>query len=121
MNQPTMQVISVKADGSITGLQFKSKGLDLRDFGSASIKRATEIEWCENSQRWTIRFLQGQLKDTYATRYLCTVFNVDLASRKGLKVINSVLLFEDYDNAVAMEVDLIQAIMKQGKGSYVFD
>jgi hypothetical protein len=121
MNQPATQVISFKADGSIKGLQLKAKGLDLRNFGNASIKRATEIEWWEDSQRWAIRFLQGKLKGTYATRYLCTVFNVDLDNRERLKVVKSVLLFEDYDNAVAMEVELLQAMMKSGKESYVFD
>jgi hypothetical protein len=119
MSNLTTQVISVKTDGSIKGLQFKGKGIDLRDFGHAAIKRVTDIEWCETAQKWKIKFLQGRLRDRYADRFLCTF----LAQGCDYTAVDSdnLLLFNDYDSAVAMEVELIQAAVKGGKDFYVFD
>ena len=119
MTKTTTQVISVKTDGSIKGLQFKTDGLDLRDFGNASIKRVTDIEWCEDAQRWKIRFLQGRLRNRYADRFLCAFLTqgCDHVAADG----GGLLLFKDYDSAVATEVDLIQAAVKGGKDFYVFD
>jgi hypothetical protein len=116
----TTQVISVKTDGSIKGLQFKGKGIDLRDFGHAAIKRATDIEWCETEQKWKIKFLQGRLRNRYADRFLCAFLaqgRDDTAVDGG----EGLLLFNDYDSAVATEVELIQAAVKGGKDFYVFD
>ena len=119
MSNLTTQVISVKTDGSIKGLQFKGKGIDLRDFGHAAIKRATDIEWCETEQKWKIKFLQGRLRNRYADRFLCAFLaqGCDDTAVDG----GGLLLFNDYDSAVAMEVELIQAAVKGGKDFYVFD
>lgn len=119
------QLISIRPDGSIKGLQFKGKGLDLRKFGKASINRVSEIDWCEDKQKWKIYFLQGVLGHTYAdvsclTNYLKLSRSEEMAIRgKSQLGEHNVLLFDDYDTAVEAEVLLIQAAVKSGKANYV--
>ena len=119
------QLISIKPDGSIKGLQFKGKGIDLRRFGKASINRVSEIDWCEDKQKWRIYFLQGMLCHTYVD-ISCLTHSLKLSRADENLILSkahlgehNVLLFDDYDTAVEAEVLLIQAAVKSGKANYV--
>lgn len=62
------QVVTIHPDGGMSGLQRKrGKGLDLRQFGRASIERVSEIVWCEDRQRWKVQVLD--LKVAYWMAY----------------------------------------------------
>ena len=51
----SQQVITIGTDGSVKGLQRKAgQGLDLRMLGKAEIVRASEIEWSQVLQKWTV-------------------------------------------------------------------
>jgi hypothetical protein len=119
MANAATQVISVKTDGSLQGLQFKKNGIDLRQFGNAAIKRATDIEWCEDAQKWKIKFLQGRLKGKYADRFLCAFLAQGCDENKVDE--SGTLLFDEYDSAVSAEIEMIQSAVKSGKDFYVFD
>jgi len=112
MNQ---QVITVQPDGTISGLQRKTgKGLDLRQFGHARIERVSEITWDEKRQRWTVNIINGPMEGTLLT--WASWRGAGFTSiPKGCKVTSSsVMMFEDYDDAVATEVAFLDMLRKRG-------
>ena len=103
------QLITVAPDGSISGLQMKrGHGIDLREFGNADIQRTSLIEWSSAEQRWFIRFLHR--KDGGPECYSCSDFH-----KFGIWPLHStvdadgVMYFDDYEDAVDVEVDVVQA------------
>lgn len=122
---PIKQVITVRPDGSIEGLAFKNKGLNLQQFGRAKIERTSEIVFDEALQKWTIKFLHGTCAGqtarlAHAMRFECVA---ELAERcPGLTANDSAdttLAFDDYDRAVQIEVLLIQAARLAGLGDLI--
>ena len=106
------QVITIGTGGGISGLQVKpGKGMDLRQFGKAVIKRASEILWHERRQKWYVKVLEG----TYAGRF---VNCADL--RKAGYAIDGpgweVAYFDDYDEAVRAEIAFLNHV-RQTEGS----
>lgn len=118
--KPTTQVITFRPDGSIDGLQFKGKGIDLRRFGSAKITRTTDILFDEASQKWTIKFLHGTCTGQtaavwHAQRFECMIeLEAMFRPLRSDEPRDTVLAFEEYEQAVAVEVLLLQAARKAG-------
>jgi hypothetical protein len=121
------QVITVNPDGSIFGLQHKrGQGVDLRKLGHAKVKRETLIEWDEARQAWTIRWTTperdewGQLEWDHGTFRRA---GVDHRAHGGFVYPSTVpdahaewaVFFDDYEDAVAAEVAVIQALQVAGK------
>lgn len=113
------QVISVKANGSISGLQHKpGKGIDLRQFGKANITRASEIVWNEMVQKWYVQFIRGPLAGHTLTQDVWERLNMPtpageppelhpVESPIGHELCATVYptaMFEEYDEAVDAEV-----------------
>lgn len=115
------QVLTIGADGSISGLQRKpGQGVDLRQFGSAQIKRASEIEWQEGRQRWAVRFLSGP--------YTGKLLNIGIAEEAGVSWVTTLaadlvladhegntLMWVDYDHAVKAEIAVLDALRVAGQ------
>lgn len=123
----TKQVITVKADGTIEGLQRKpGQGLDLRQFGKAVIKRASDIEWQEGDQMWAVRllgdhalsgtlviarsFIEMTAKGDGGTLDPGAVISGDWRVREA----DNALLFENYDDAVKIEITYLDALRLRG-------
>ena len=119
-----MQVITVRPDGSIFGLQHKrGRGIDLRAFGPAKIERATLIEWEEKHQAWFIRWTEEAGMDI--PLWDSETFNNVMVGweRFNGRVCpeyiegcwtSEVILFHDYEDAVAAEIAVIQAMQLAG-------
>lgn len=85
------QVITIKPDGTMAGLQHKpGKGVDLRQFGPAKIERASEIVFNEDTQKWNIRIL-------------CEPWGGEIIFLHG----HGVLEFQEYDDAVTYEIEIL--------------
>ena len=102
------QLISITPYGEMVGLQTKKgKGIDLRQFGKAEIKRSSIIEWDNCHQKWFIRMLPEGYELTTSvlmgvgSRFL---FN---HSEDG-----DIAYFDDYEDAVKVEIAYIQETRK---------
>lgn len=120
------QLISIHPDGSVTGLQFKKKGINLQKLGHAVTRRVTDIEWNDYTQDWQIRFLMGTLRGRLLTHELALLAEMppeSLGSAPELrgpdKLEYLTCHFDDYDTAVAAEIEFIQRIRLMGKGKMV--
>lgn len=114
------QIITILPDGSLFGLQHKQgQGVDLRQFGKADIKRATLIEWEANIQKWYVRWADSD--DAFWTEYLFDEVGVDPEDYNGslrrdpLLGDDPIIYFPNYEEAVAAEVAVIQAMQMAGK------
>lgn len=113
MNQ---QVITVQPDGSISGLQRKAgKGVDLRQFGHATIERVSEITWDEDRQRWVVNIISGPMAGTLLKWAVWrgagfTTIPEGCQVRTG----SGDMTFENYDDAVATEVAFLDMLRKRG-------
>ena len=111
------QIITIKPDGSIFGLDHKRKGLDLREFGKASTRRETLIEWSEENQKWFIEWATGDRRSwTHQMIREQTgdeiPFEVAPDDEENL---TGVLLWNDYEDAVKAEVAVIQKLQTEGR------
>ncbi len=115
------QVITISQDGGMSGLQRKTgKGVDLRQFGRASIERASLIEWDENKQKWWVSIQSGK----YAGAALSHVLrcNAGMMPATGeafypgstMTTNGGVYMFKDYDDAVKAEVAFLDALRLRG-------
>ena len=115
------QIVTISADGSVSTLQRKKgKGVDIRPLGNIKIERATLIEWSTVDQRWFINVLRPTV---LAWMKLGGLLDIGHWQRAGLNdngpggsVVgqDGVLLFEDYDDAVAAEVAFLEALRASG-------
>lgn len=115
------QLITIAPDGSLRGLQFKGKGVDLQKVGRAKTKRVTDIEWEEDKQAWTIRFLLGDLAGVCLSMSLLQkLIGKDVEHLPLADVVSEGLPFwRSYDDAVKAEVHIIQTARKIGKGASI--
>jgi len=122
------QIISIAPDGTIYGLDFKSKGVSLRDFGDAQIERVTSIEWNAARQKWFIRWtLERHAHVRGEDMWTDSVFedaqieptdfdgNFDHDDCCENYSKTPVVFFEDYEDANRAEVAVIQALRVSGK------
>lgn len=121
------QVITVTPEGVIEGLQHKKgRGMDLRQFGEADIQRASEIVWVAgHSQKWVIRLMVGVLNGAFVTPkswQLMTGKEWTGDTLPGLTVaLGEVLAFDDYDDAVAAEIEYLDAVRITGRSHLLRD
>ena len=125
------QVVTVGPTGSLSGLQLKGRGVDLRKFGHAQIKRISEIVWIDNYQAWCVKPKRGVLKDL-----LLSSLNVINTAGIGFSEVGSLLMecnakrpfwgtrplpfrFDEYEEAVKFEVAFIQWCMLNGKSHLI--
>lgn len=110
------QVITVTASGVLEGLQRKpGQGLDLRVFGKARIERASEIVWDEPSQKWAIKALCLP----WAVPYVCYARYAEATGRERPDVPHALgtcglLLFDEYEDAVRVEVEVLDGLRAKG-------
>lgn len=106
------QVITIGADGQVAGLQRKKgQGVDLRQFGDAEIVRASEIVFHAPTQEWEIHVLQGELAGKVLTYPLVGLI---LGTRVSVRGKDLTVRFGDYDDAVKMEVAVLDALRIRG-------
>ncbi|QSY98675.1 hypothetical protein J2J97_31895 (plasmid) [Rhizobium bangladeshense] len=110
------QVISIGADGQISGLQRKpGQGVDLRQFGQAEIKRVSEIEFNEPTQKWFVHVLRGPWAGIKVAR---GHFMDHLGAIPDGGAVNEdtlIVEFEDYDMAVKAEIAILDALRLKGQ------
>lgn len=112
MSCTTKQLITIKPDGSLVGLQVKKgKGLDLREFGRAKIVRSTLIEWDEDYQGWYVRFLNGAMKDQILNRAMFWGYRIH-PLHKTVRRSDAAMIYADYEDAVIAEVAAVQGMRK---------
>ena len=113
------QLITIDTDGSITALDFKKKGIDLRQFGKVKTERITLIEFSESLQSWMIRWYKHNGELTWNAELLRTAdIRLDEYSAqhalKGLRAAKCFIYFKDYDDAVSCEIAVIQSLREKG-------
>lgn len=115
------QVITINPDGSIVGLDHKRKGFDLRTMGKARIERVTLLEWDEAAQAWEVfRTKRGRCRQRWG-QDIATRYGVDYYKLNGRPGEHTDLLhFDDYEDAVAFEVAIIQAAQLAGDSEMIF-
>lgn len=129
------QLITVRPDGSVQGLDFKEKGMSLVALGKASTRRISEVEWSDQHQMWTVRLLQGTLAGVWLTQKVLVDSlpdypwqyrrngwigaTGDIPYRGQSK--DGLLLFALYEHAVTAEVFFIQQVRLAGSNSLVSD
>jgi hypothetical protein len=129
------QVITITVEGTMSGLQVKpGQGIDLTSFGRAKVTRASEIVWSETHQKWFVDVLQeagrGPItKDAFEAAYLTpeggTTIDEELdfladdgwqiAPVEGSGLPEGALLFTNYDQAVGVEVEYLNALRLKGQ------
>lgn len=124
--QPKTQLIVITPEGYIKGLDFKNKGVQLRQFGRASIARVSEIVWCDDKQAWFIRLMQGSLAGEAMTlqiaRNKCGWVGQSDDPRWAISLVaGDALYFNEYEQAVAFEVEVIQCAIRNGKSANVIN
>ncbi len=69
MNNPA-QAIKIDECGKISGMEMKDldRFLDLKEFGPAEVKRASEIKWNPETQSWYVEFLIPELQGVILER-----------------------------------------------------
>jgi hypothetical protein len=115
------QVITIHPDGSMSGLQHKrGKGVDLCQFGRASIERASHILWDEMGQCWFVEILTGPHAGKSLTQSLWSGVTGQAECRLSVSAgvadvaPETVLGFADYDDAVAAEVVFLNSLRLKG-------
>ena len=110
------QVITIRPDGALFGLAHKKgQGLDLRPLGHADIQRATLIEWDGERQRWFIRWESESAAWTYETWKESMPWNVSLPVCCEVFENDGPLYFQEYEDAVAAEIAVIQSLQRKGR------
>jgi hypothetical protein len=121
------QLITISPDGSLVGLDHKRKGLNLRQFGKAKTERATMIEWDEDNQGWFIFWTSPSMPtDRWSSELLFDGYLGVVSNGLGSVIlpingkaidcreIENALYFDDYEDAVEVEVALIQSMQREG-------
>lgn len=119
----TKQVITVSLDGKLSGLDHKSKGLDLRQFGKAKIERATLIEYSQEYDGWFIDWFDCVRMNLCWTRK--TFADANISTDKWEVKFRSlgpreVVYFQHYEDAVEAEVAVIQSMQLSGDTDNLF-
>lgn len=120
------QVITIEPGGIMSGLQVKpGKGLDLTKFGPANVQRASEICWDDNEQRWFVQLtdrhsdlVEHHMIDQHPAvaleDYHLMTGNGKPQVPHSVDLMTGYLLFESYDDAVAVEIEFLNAARLKG-------
>ena len=108
------QVITIGPSGQVSGLQRKpSQGIDLRSLGKAEIVRVSEVLFSPQEQKWYVKVLEGALAGRVVDEALLQ--EACLAAPETAAVAeNGYILFEDYDDAVKMEIQVLDTFRLRG-------
>ncbi len=105
------QVIRIGVDGKLEGLMRKpGQGIDLRDFGAASVERVSLIEFDEATQMFYVQFIAGMLAGRKLT---CTLYAYCTGETVAADFPDLIMRFAEYDEAVRHEVKVLDACMKR--------
>lgn len=100
----TKQVITVKPFGQMAGLQHKQgQGIDLRQFGTAEITRASEVLWDSTKQKWYVEFRGGEDNILNGVKLTGKMF-AHAGEICPFAINSDVMLFDEYDDAVRAEI-----------------
>lgn len=117
---PHTQVITIGADGSMSGLQRKpGQGLDLRQFGKADITRASLIEFDTDEQRWYVDILQEAGRGLLTPRrwqdegLAFELIACEFETGDGFDT--RPIFFREYDEGVRAEIIYLDALRKTGR------
>ena len=115
------QLITVGTDGSLTSLLTKrGRGLDIKQLGEAEVVRSSEIEWEDSAKGWWIHLLNCKLHQGIVNRDM-----VEVAGAEAMDMVAGLecwqmgaggecaIHFRDYDEAVTVEVAVIQGLRKR--------
>ncbi len=108
--QRTTQVLSISNTGVMQSLRKKKgQGIDLRTFGNTEVERVSEVLFDDTAQKFYVTFLAGLLAGRKLTYQLYSA-----VTGKTTAFINSkpVMLFDDYEDGVAAEVEVLDLIRK---------
>ena len=117
------QVITITPTGGVEGLQVKpGKGVDLTKFGTAEVKRASEIVWDADEQAWKVDVLQDAGKGVITVAALAiarlereAVDTLAPSIRHDLSpAFESPVFFDSYDDAVKVEIAYLDALRLKG-------
>lgn len=117
-----IQVITIHPDGTMSGLQRKPKqGVDLRQFGHAEIRRASEIVWDDMEQAWFVTILRGPSAGENITPFHCDDAGLGtndiLALAPSAKIPTKMgmrIWFAEYDEAVKVEIAVLDGMRLKG-------
>lgn len=102
------QVVTIHADGKISGLQPKpGKGFDLRTLGKAKIERASEILFSEEHQQWYVKIVKGRYAGKVITHPMLSVLDGRL---HRFSASDLTAYFAEYDDAVLAEIAVLDHI-----------
>lgn len=110
-------LLTITPDGALRGLQKKpGKGIDVRKFlgGTATIVRSSLVEFCEKRQQWHLTFVSGNFAGTVGQRALDAAKTPRAAFSARAEWAEEIPYWEDYDDAVAAEIVLIEALRLRG-------
>jgi len=108
------QIVSISPNGDLsTVLRKRGKGLDLRDVGGEfDARRVSDIEWSKSLNGFTI-MLKTKLGEQPLTVSLLHVAGLEYAGVcevvQTAHSYNEVLAFDDYEDAVTIEVMYLDA------------
>jgi hypothetical protein len=121
------QVITIRPDGGIFGLQHKrGQGLDLRKLGHAEVRRETLIEWETDRQAWFIKWTEPARDEDGQAVWDSDTFHAAKVNHRDFTGFvhpfpspdsypEWCVFFNDYEDAVAAEVAVIQALQVRGR------
>ncbi len=106
------QVITISETGEIQSLRRKKgEGIDLRQLGHAEIERVSEIIFSNQEQKFYVHFLVGALASRCLTYAL---YSAATGKATRFKAGKPIMLFEEYEDAVRAEVEVLDAIRASG-------
>jgi hypothetical protein len=114
------QVLTISPDGTIAGLQVKpGKGFDLRQMGRALITRASEVLFSEAKQQWYVEVRDGRaagrLIDQEMVASALAWDRLPMGTLTAtVRDVENVLVFEEYDDAVAAEIAVLDGLRERG-------
>lgn len=109
------QLLTVRPDGSLVGLDFKRGGFNPAPLGARSIVRSTDIAFNEGHQKYFCKFLEGPWNGQALTVDHAVEIGADCLNGSETFGEDRTLYFTDYEDAVAAEVKFIQAARRKGK------
>jgi hypothetical protein len=122
------QLITINTKGEVATLEFKN-GVDVKQLGSATVRRVTDILWNDLKGVWVIECKQGYAKgEVVSTQFLEK--NGLLSNGTGISAAldcypfyreSRYVGFNSYAEAVSFEVRLIQTARRLGKEGLFID
>ena len=106
------QVIKFDVLGRPQGLLMRKGGVDITKLPGVkcAVTRATDIRWDEKAGMWYIHFLI----EPFASQNLTEEMYHEMMGTPYLTEVGMVMLFTEYDEAVAVEIEFINKCYERG-------